>query len=566
MAPRKRKKGTARKQEQEGSPGAAVGQDVLPRSWLDLPPEVLALVLSKMTLRDLVCWGSTSKAYAREMDEVLKREVRVTAEEVLGHPKCRTREKRAVRNFFVDFLFKKADVISKVTIDWEEDYRPMVQESRLCGGQCRCGRCSGHGVLSDRDTRKPALPGVVCCCCEDRLCLAGAGDLATLPKATDVRLLTLVPAELVPLWMFPNVERLYLAVHDGGYKGFGVPSFPRLEAVTICGILEGHLPFDLSALKCSPRLREVTLLRNKESWTNSVSWLGDMDGFKSAYILRIGSNPALELNVRLQIFRDTLNPVPLNQRATPVCTRVDKFLVEDPEKPSGNADGVSIEHINGEAAFEEVRDMFRDDERVHIYRDWSPKALEQFPDDYFQAVYLDGDHTYEGARKDLEASFRKGGSPTRLLNRECADTRGRKHSEYRQVGTLSARGDASNDVLPLFASKSCMHRDRYFYHTQTGAYEPIRLPVHYKNRNCMKDDIGCETVYEDDQMTVPILGHMVTSALTNALSSNIPKILPSPGTIFIILKRLTRPGIDGAIDARATVRIVIQRRGLATRR
>lgn len=103
----------------------------------------------------------------------------------------------------------------------------------------------------------------------------------------------------------------------------------------------------------------------------------------------------------------------------------------------------------------------------------------------------------------------QGGAPTQLLNRECADTRGTRHSRYRQVGTLSARmtsGDASNDVLPLFAAKSCMHRDRYFYHTQTGAYEPIKLPIHYKNRNCMKDDIGCETVYENDEVTVPILG------------------------------------------------------------
>lgn len=334
MAPRKRKqKGTTRQQEQKGSSGAPVGQDVPPQSWLDLPPEVKALVFSKMTFRDLVCWGSTSKAYAQEMDEILKKELCVTAANVLGHPRCSTRQKRAVRNFFVDFLSKKADVISNITIDWEEDYKPMIPESRLCGGWCSCSRCSGHGVLSDRKTRKPALPGVVCCNCRDRLCLAGAGDLALLPKATDVRLLTLVRTELVPLWMFPNVERLYLAVHDGGYNGFGVPSFERLEAVTICGILEGHLPFDLNALKCSPCLREVTLLRNKGSWTNAVSWLGDMDGFRSAYILRIGSNPALELNVRVQIVRHTSNPVPFDQRDRPVCTRVDKFLVEDPEKP-----------------------------------------------------------------------------------------------------------------------------------------------------------------------------------------------------------------------------------------
>lgn len=74
---------------------------------------------------------------------------------------------------------------------------------------------------------------------------------------------------------------------------------------------------------------------------------------------------------------------------------------------SGNADGVNIEYIDGETAFEEVRDMFRDDARVHIHREWSPQALEKFPDDYFRAIYLDGDHTYEGSSRDLEVSFRK---------------------------------------------------------------------------------------------------------------------------------------------------------------
>ena len=101
----------------------------------------------------------------------------------------------------------------------------------------------------------------------------------------------------------------------------------------------------------------------------------------------------------------------------------------------------------------------------------------------------------------------QGGTHTQTLNQECRDVRGSRQSEYSQVGTLSTiGGDSTNDVLPLFAAKSCIHRDRYFYHTQTGAYEPIRLPVHYKNRNCMKDDIGCETVYDDDSVTIPILG------------------------------------------------------------
>lgn len=79
--------------------------------------------------------------------------------------------------------------------------------------------------------------------------------------------------------------------------------------------------------------------------------------------------------------------------------------------------------------------------------------------------------------------------------------------QSRQVGTLTLEDRCDlNEVFPLYAAKNPMHRERYFYHTQTGAYNPIRLPVHYKGRNCMKDDIGCETVYDDDVVAVPSLG------------------------------------------------------------
>jgi hypothetical protein len=78
----------------------------------------------------------------------------------------------------------------------------------------------------------------------------------------------------------------------------------------------------------------------------------------------------------------------------------------------------------------------------------------------------------------------------------------RRHYEPSQVGTLSTEG---SEVLPLYASKSFVHRDRYFYHTLTSGYNPIKVPVHFKNRNCLKDDIGCEAVYDEDLVGVPTI-------------------------------------------------------------
>jgi hypothetical protein len=74
---------------------------------------------------------------------------------------------------------------------------------------------------------------------------------------------------------------------------------------------------------------------------------------------------------------------------------------------SGDADGVNIEVVDGQRACQEVYAQFQDDPRVHIHRGWSPKALDEFADGYFDVIYLDGDHTYRGACRDLEAAYAK---------------------------------------------------------------------------------------------------------------------------------------------------------------
>lgn len=74
---------------------------------------------------------------------------------------------------------------------------------------------------------------------------------------------------------------------------------------------------------------------------------------------------------------------------------------------SGNADGVYVQGINGDDAFDEVVAMFQYDKVVQIHRDWSPAALLLFPDEHFDVIYIDGDHTYEGVRDDLSEAFKK---------------------------------------------------------------------------------------------------------------------------------------------------------------
>jgi len=58
-------------------------------------------------------------------------------------------------------------------------------------------------------------------------------------------------------------------------------------------------------------------------------------------------------------------------------------------------------------AFEHTSKEFENDERVIIIRDFSKNALNFFKDDFFDWIYIDGDHFYEAVKSDLEMAFKK---------------------------------------------------------------------------------------------------------------------------------------------------------------
>jgi hypothetical protein len=59
-------------------------------------------------------------------------------------------------------------------------------------------------------------------------------------------------------------------------------------------------------------------------------------------------------------------------------------------------------HPVGDDKFTKVVERFKNDPRVRLHRQYSYKAVTSFPDEFFDFVYIDGNHHYEFALRDLE--------------------------------------------------------------------------------------------------------------------------------------------------------------------
>jgi hypothetical protein len=85
-------------------------------------------------------------------------------------------------------------------------------------------------------------------------------------------------------------------------------------------------------------------------------------------------------------------------------------------------------------------------------------------------------------------------------------------SPYQQVGILTAEGGSAaaaapdRTVLPLYGRELDSRRGKWNYYTRTDGANPVQVPVRVKNRICDDDNVGCDEVYSDDSVHVPVLG------------------------------------------------------------
>lgn len=77
------------------------------------------------------------------------------------------------------------------------------------------------------------------------------------------------------------------------------------------------------------------------------------------------------------------------------------------EMCSGDKDGNNIIWTNLEQQYTLLRNHFNLNNNVFIHKGKSYEVLNNFDDYYFDIVYIDGDHSYDGVKKDLSVSFQK---------------------------------------------------------------------------------------------------------------------------------------------------------------
>jgi hypothetical protein len=74
---------------------------------------------------------------------------------------------------------------------------------------------------------------------------------------------------------------------------------------------------------------------------------------------------------------------------------------------SGNQDGNNVQWTNMEDEYRNLLSWAATEQNIFLDKGDSSSVLYNYPDEFFDMLYLDGDHSYDGVKKDLEQAIRK---------------------------------------------------------------------------------------------------------------------------------------------------------------
>jgi len=91
-----------------------------------------------------------------------------------------------------------------------------------------------------------------------------------------------------------------------------------------------------------------------------------------------------------------------------IAVGVDSWIEDG--NPAHNDCAFPQEQLDGECEY--FKSLMMIDPAIRLYRMYSHEAVKNFPDEYFDLIYIDADHSYEGIKQDLEdwwPKVKKGG-------------------------------------------------------------------------------------------------------------------------------------------------------------
>ena len=74
---------------------------------------------------------------------------------------------------------------------------------------------------------------------------------------------------------------------------------------------------------------------------------------------------------------------------------------------SGNQDGNNYELVNLDAVYKQLVKKYETHDNVTLLKGDSVGMLSTFEDNTFDMIYIDADHSYEGAKRDIQIAYNK---------------------------------------------------------------------------------------------------------------------------------------------------------------
>ena len=99
-------------------------------------------------------------------------------------------------------------------------------------------------------------------------------------------------------------------------------------------------------------------------------------------------------------------------------------------------------------------------------------------------------------------------------------TRG-EYVNYQQVGILK-NNTGNNQLLPLYGKPNYPGSSKWQYYTETDKYNPLKISITNKNKDCM-GEYGCDEIYDGDTINVPAYNDNFSVSL---YKTNYPRYIP----------------------------------------